>query len=146
MAKNISLWVISAVVVALILGGFLVYAFTPEKVRVETKTETEIVEVPVEVTKEVIKEVPVERDFKKLVTEKLVADLKENSDYRECDNDVYRASEVAVFKVYDGFIVNNDNKGDLSITNIEVRLNFDDGECFETLTCQLNSDEQLSCS
>lgn len=146
MGKHTSTWIVISCIVALIIGGSLTYWIMPEKVN----TEIQIKQVPVEVIKEVpievIKEVPVEKDFKKLVTEKLAADLKENSDYRECDSDVYRASEVAVYKVYDGFIVNNDNKGDLSITNIEVRLNFDQGECFRTLVCQLNSDEQLSCA
>ncbi len=142
--KNLTGLAILLIVLGLFVGGLIGgLAFT----KTETKTITEkvpvekIVEVPVE--KIVEKQIPV--NYKSEVVDALLVEIDRDKDYRECGDDRYKAEEVVLKKVYDGFTLTENSDGDLEISEVQIKLNYDDGKCYRTFTCGLNSELELIC-
>jgi len=140
MAKNGVLWFLgSACVILSLLTVFAVYeavqpcpvADCPEA----QECEPEVKEVSV----------VVQRDFKQEVVNALVDEISADKDLRTCSGDKYDAEEISVKKVYDGFKFTEDSDGDTSISGVKVKLNYDDGDCYRTLTCGLNAEQELVC-
>lgn len=129
---------ILCVVIGLVVGGALIYGFFP---RVETETKT--IEVPVTVTQEVVKEVI--RDYRQLVVDELLVQVGEDKDYRVCQSRSYDADEITLKKVYNGFVYTMLSNGDEKITNVKISLDYDEGNCAKTFTCNLDENNKLSC-
>jgi len=98
-------------------------------------TETETIE----------KAVEVETDFKQKVVDALLSEVTKDKALRKCSGSEFDADEITVKKVYDGFSVAENSDGDLSISNVKIKLNYDDGKCYRTLTCGLDSEQELVC-
>lgn len=94
---------------------------------------------------EVIKEVEVTPDYKQKVVDALMEDLKGNSELRYCDDEKYKASEIKVKRLYYGYTLTENGDGDTAISDVKIKLNFDDGECYKTLNCGLDTEQELNC-
>jgi hypothetical protein len=92
----------------------------------------------------VVKEL-VTTDYKDLVVKALMKEVAKDNDYRECSGHYYDLEEIAVKKVYAGFTLTENSDEDLEISDVQVKLNYDDGDCYKTLTCSLDADKDLSC-
>ena len=97
------------------------------------------------VEKEVVKEVEVATDFKQKVVDALLSEVAKDKALRKCGNTKFDADEISVKKVYDGFSGEENSDGDLSISGVKIKLNYDDGKCYRTLTCGLDSEQELVC-
>ena len=134
--KNLTGLAILLLVLGLLVGGLIGgLAFS------KTITKTEIEKVPVE--KLVEKQVPV--NYKSEVVDALLVELDRDKDYRECEDDRYKAEEIVLKKVYDGFVLEENSDGDQEISEVQIKLNYDDGKCYRTFTCGLNSEQELVC-
>lgn len=98
-----------------------------------------------EVEKVVVEEVEVETDWKQSVVDKLMEELSSDKTLRKCEGVKYDVEEIAVKKVYSGFSVKENNEDEVSVSGVKVKLNYDNGKCYKTLTCGINSEEELVC-
>lgn len=131
---------ISLLIVGLLLGGIVGHLVYPREVTKET-----IKEVPIDKIVEVEKIVEKSINYKQLVVDALVSEIAKDKDLRMCREDKFNAEDISVRKISDGFLVTEDINGDLSISNVEVKLLYsdDDGNCYNTLICELNTDNEL---
>jgi hypothetical protein len=100
---------------------------------------------PVVINNTVTEEIEVTPDYKQKVVDALLSEVSKDRDFRECDEDRYKADEISVKRVYDGFVLTEDNEDETSISNVSVKLNYDEGDCYRTFTCGLDSEQELSC-
>jgi len=100
---------------------------------------------PVVINNTVTEEIEVTPDYKQKVVDALLSEVSKDRDFRECDEDRYKADEISVKRVYDGFVLTEDNEGELSTSDVRVKLNYDDGKCYRTFTCGLDQEQELSC-
>ena len=100
---------------------------------------------PVVVTNTTLVPVEVDTDYKNLVVEALLKEVKSDKDFRECGGHTYDLEEIAVKKVYPGFILEENSEEELSISEVRVKLNYDNGDCYETFTCSLDEEKDLNC-
>ena len=135
--------IILLVVLGLVIGGLLTFALIPRTI-VKTEIQEKSVLGPERVVEKLVN-VEVAPNYKQQVIDALVDDLVSNSDNRYCDGERYKASEILIKKIYDGFTLVENSDGDLEISDVQIKLNFDGGECYETLTCSLDADKNLDC-
>jgi hypothetical protein len=130
------------VVLGLLLGGILSYAIFPREV---VKTET--IEVPsiVEVEKVVNVTTEVSPDYKAQVVAAYLEEAATDKALRKCDGDAYDIDEISVKRVYEGFVVKQNSDGDISISDVKFKLNFDDGKCYKAVTCGLDAENEIFC-
>ena len=100
---------------------------------------------PVIQTETITQEIEVTPDYKQKVVDALISEVSKDRDFRMCDDDKYSSDEISVKRVYDGFVLTEDNEDETSISDVRVKLNYDDGKCYRTFTCELDSEEELSC-
>jgi len=144
MSNSITGLAILLLILGLLVGGSLTYAFIPRTV--EKVVEKEVLvdkEVPVETIVEVEKIVTT--DYKQNVVDALLAEVNADKALRKCGGVKYDVEEISVKKVYDGFTVTEDSDGDLSVSDVGIKLNYDDGKCYRTLTCGLDIEGELAC-
>ena len=143
--SGISKWLATILVIAgLLVGIFGSYALFPRTITKEVvKTITK--EVPVTVPVEVEKIVEVSVDYKQNVVDALLAEIRADKDLRKCKGVKYDVDEISVKRVYDGFKMTEDSDGDISVSNVKIKLNYDDGKCYNTLTCGLDTENELVC-
>jgi len=89
--------------------------------------------------------VEVETDYKQKVVDALLEEASEDKDFRECDDERFNIDELSVKRVYDGFVLEQDSEGDTSISDVKVKLNYDNGECYRTFVCGLDAESELVC-
>jgi hypothetical protein len=100
---------------------------------------------PVVVTNTTYVTVPVDTDYKNLVVSALMSEVKADRDYRECGGHTYDVGEIAVKKVYPGFVLTENSDEELEVSEVQVKLNYDNGDCYQTFTCSLDSEKELDC-
>src|SRR3990167_7688207 len=116
--KNIIGLAILLIVLGLLIGGLIGgLAFT----KTETKTITKEVPVEkiVEVEKVVEKQIPV--NYKSEVVDALLVEIDRDKDYRQCEDDRYKAEEIVLKKVYDGFVLEENSDGDQEISEVQIK-------------------------
>jgi len=141
--------ILTAVVIlgiVLVLGFIVTLMSLPEPPKIPKCPDCNLTcPEPVIQEKEVIKEVEVAPDYKQKVVNALLEDIKNNSDYRYCDDEKYKASEIKVKRIYNGFTLSENSDGDTEISDVQIKLSYDDGKCYRTLTCGLDEENELSC-
>jgi len=100
---------------------------------------------PTVVVKTVNQTVEVPTDFKQSVVDALLSEVETDKSYRTCGSIRYNSDEVTVKKVYDGFTVTENTDGELTVSNVKVKLSYDNGKCYRLFTCGLDTDKQLTC-
>ena len=98
---------------------------------IQTKTIVDTIEVPV--------------DYKQKVVDALLSEASEDRDFRECNDEKFNIDEISVKRVYDGFVLEQDSEGDTSISDVRVKLNYDNGKCYRTFVCGLDTENELIC-
>jgi len=96
-------------------------------------------------TETIVQEVEVEPDFKQKVVEALLSEVSKDKDFRECDEERFKTEEISVKRVYSGFTLEENSDGDLSISDVQIKLNYDNGECYRTFVCGLDIENELVC-
>src|SRR4030042_1196868 len=91
-------------------------------------------------------EVQVSPDYKAQVTEALMSEIQADKSYRLCDGDKYDVDEILLKKVYDGFVLTENSDSDLTISDVKVKLDYDQGDCYKTFTCALDYKNDLTCA
>jgi len=130
-------YILAALIV--VVGVVLLLALKPEPCPSLTCPECK----PVVVNSTVEVSVPV--DYQELVADALMAEVSSDKSFRYCDKDLYDLSEITLKKVYDGFQVTENSDGELSVAGVEIKLNYDDGDCYQTFNCGLNTEQELEC-
>jgi len=154
--SGVSTWLATILVIAgLLVGGLFIYGVVPREVVKEVTKEVKvpvdkIVEVEKVVNNTVTVEVEVETDYKQKVVDALLTEVSADKALRNCSRTrfasrIYETDEITVKKVYDGFKVTENTDGDLSVSDVNVTLNYDDGKCYRTLTCGLDTEGELVC-
>jgi len=102
---------------------------------------------PVVITNTVVNEttVEVETDYKQQVVDALLSEVAKDKDFRKCNSQKFDADEITLKKVYPGFTLKENNDEETSISGVKIKLNYDDGKCYRTFTCGLDSEQELSC-
>jgi hypothetical protein len=131
-------------VLGLILGGLIVYAAFPREVIKTTEIEVPVEKI-VKVEKVVNITTEVSPDYKAEVVAAYLKEAATDKAMRKCDGEAYDIDEISVKKVYDGFVVKQNSDGDLSTSDVKFKLNFDDGECYRTVTCGLDAENEIFC-
>ena len=128
------------VVLALLAGGVFSYFLFPQEVTTEVQVPgpERVVVQNVTVTEEV------DVDYKDRVVDKLLLEVAADKDLRKCGGTRFDADEISVKKVYDGFVLTENEDGDVSVSDVKVKLNYDDGKCYKTFELSLDSDNELS--
>ena len=145
MENTTIMWIIGC----LLIGGIFGYVIMPTK---EVQIASNCPEIPacnpVIVEKNISVDVPVEiePDYSAKVVDALIDEVSSDKDFRYCDRHKYSADEISVKKVYDGFTYTVDDEDDWEISGVKVKLNYDDGDCYRTFVCELNSEDDFSCS
>jgi len=91
------------------------------------------------------KTIEVSPNYKQQVVSALLDEVGKDKSLRYCDDDKYSSSEITLKKVYNGFVLEENNDGDFSISNVQIKLNYDDGKCYRTFTCGLDAESELVC-
>lgn len=143
---NNYVWILMTIILSLVAGGLISWLAFPQTIT-QIKEIAKEVKVPYEVAVpyEVIKEVLVIPDYKQQVTDALISEVSKDKDFRECEDDRYDEEEIAVKRIYDGFTLTEDNEDEISISDVRIKLNYDDGKCYRTFVCSLDAEEDLSC-
>lgn len=131
---------LSVVLTALVVATSFVL-FTPAAVVCPVLEVPE----PVVVTEFVDVEVPVAVDYKQLVVSALLEEASSDKDYRKCDRHGYDMDEITLKKVYEGFTLVEDGDDDLTISDVSIKLNYDEGDCYKKFVCSLDADNDLEC-
>ena len=97
------------------------------------------------VTETVTEEVEVQTDYKQNVVDALLSEVAKDKALRKCDGVKYDEEEIAVKKVYPGFVVEENSDEEVTVSGVKIKLNYDDGKCYRTLFCGLDAEEELSC-
>ena len=139
--KNLTGLAILLIVLSLLVGGAFVYLAFPREV---LKTTTITKEVPVEVRVDVPVEKLITLDYKQNAVDALITEIARDKDLRECGNDDYDEEEIAVKRIYEGFTLTENDDGDTETSDVRVKLSYDK-ECYRTLTCGLDIENDLSC-
>ena len=94
---------------------------------------------------EVIKEIETETDYKQKVVDALLGEVSKDKELRKCGGRKFDAEEISVKRIYDGFTLEESSDGDLEISGVKIKLSYDNGDCYKTLTCGLNAENELVC-
>ena len=102
---------------------------------------------PVVITETVVNEttIEVESDYKQQVVDALLSEVGKDKAFRICNKQKYDADEITLKKVYPGFTLKENSDEETSISGVKIKLNYDDGKCYRTFTCGLDSEQELSC-
>jgi len=102
---------------------------------------------PVVITETVVNEttIEVETDYKQKVVDALLSEVAKDKAFRKCDGMRFDADEITLKKVYPGFTLKENSDEETSISGVKIKLNYDDGKCYRTFTCGLDSEQELSC-
>jgi len=142
-ALGIVATILGVLVLLGVIGLYRAMPATPTIPKCPTCPECKPVVITENITVE--KTVEVETDYKQQVVDALLSEVAKDKALRKCGNTKFDADEISVKKVYDGFSVKENSDGDLSISGVKVKLNYDDGKCYRTLTCGLDSENELVC-
>jgi len=134
--------VATVLAVLVLLGTVWVRLSIPEPVECQKcqtceKCEPEIQKVEVSVEKVI--------DYKQTVVNALIEELSEDKTLRTCEDIKFDADEIAVKRVYDGYTAKENTDGEGTIAGVKIKLNYDDGKCYKTLTCGLDENNELVC-
>ena len=145
--KNLTLGIVATILgVLTVLGIIWVLAVMPETPKIPKCPDLSCPE-PIVTTEtvEVIKEVEVTPDYKQQVVDALLDEVSKDKSLRYCDDDKYSSSEITLKKVYNGFTLTEDSDGDTSISDVQIKLNYDEGKCYRTFVCGLDTENELVC-